>query len=224
LNAAKAAFIANERSNADFLFDSGDCIRSGNLAMPLSKEPAWELLQVCGCDAGTLGNRETHPIASAFRAKISGAHHTLLCANISEKNKPDPLPKSLVIEKDGYRVGVLGVMVPMVTKKMASQAASAFLWEDPIQVARELAISLRENVDLLIALTHIGFAHDEVLASRAPMIDLVLGGHSHTVLREPVRMGNTWIAQGGSHAKYLGRYVWTFGKGLKHGELLPIYA
>lgn len=210
---------AKDREHALY-FDSGDLIKAGNLAIPLKPDPAWPLIHRAGCDAGTIGNRETHVLEAAFRAKLEGSSHPLVCANLFRRDGTLFQQESITFEKAGVRIAVFGVMVPMVTRKMATQAASAFLWEAPIPIARQVAERLRPNCDLLVALTHIGHGEDLKLAESAPMIDLILGGHSHTVLSDPVRIGTTWICQGGSHGRFIGRYVWDGG--MKEAELLPL--
>ncbi len=215
-------FLLEQRASADLFFDSGDVIKAGNLAIPFSPDPAWPRLAEARCSASTLGNRESHLLTSAFLAKIAGIQHPLVVANMRQKDgEPGPWSESLILEAAGIRVGIFGVMVAMVTERMASQAASRYLWEPPIPVAQRVAKVLRPEVDLLIALTHIGLNQDRELAVAAPEIDLILGGHSHSVLDSPERIGETWIAQGGSHGKFLGRYEWEVGVGLVSGVLLP---
>ena len=111
-------------------------------------------------------------------------------------------------------------MVAMVTEQMKTKAVSAYLWTPPIATATQLAKELRPDVDLLIALTHIGNLQDIFLAQQCPEIDIILGGHSHTVLPQPVKVRNTWIAQGGSHNRYVGMYEWA--DNALTGELLPV--
>ncbi|MCO5296697.1 MAG: hypothetical protein M9921_07560 [Fimbriimonadaceae bacterium] len=206
------------------LLDSGDCIKAGNLAIPVREDPAWGRLHAAGCSAGVLGNRETHPLASAFEAKLRGARHPLLCANLRAKGagEPPPLPGSLVLQHKGVRVGILGVMVPMVTERMASKAASHYLWDPPLPRAAAIARALRPDVDVLIALTHIGHRQDLELAAACPEIDVILGGHSHTVLEQPVLVGKTAVCQGGSHARFVGVYSWESGRGGVEGRLVPL--
>ncbi len=203
-------------------FDSGDCIKTGNLGIPLKADPVWELLEIADCRAGVPGNRESHILKSAFEAKIAGCRHPLLCANMRYRNGAYVLPRSNQTWYGENDIGVFGVMVPMVTAKMKTQAASAFLWDPPIEAAIEVAKELRPKCDLLIALTHIGIAQDRELAAKCPEIDIILGGHSHTVLEQPERIGNTWICQGGSHGRYVGRYVWEKGEGIIEASLIPL--
>jgi len=221
LDERRVDFIRGLKSPDSVYFDSGDCIKAGNLAIPLRPETAWELLDKAGCDASTLGNRETHVLESAFRAKLEGVRHPIVCANLKRKDGSLVFPAHVVLQRAGLRVGVIGVMVPMVTERMASRHASAFLWDQPIPAASAEAERLRKEVDCLIAITHIGHKQDLTLASSCPYFDLVLGGHSHTVLERPERIGDTFVCQGGSHGRFLGRYVWA-GKGnLAEAELLP---
>lgn len=196
------------RSQVDLYFDSGDTIRAGNLGIPLKPEPAWAALDQLRCTASVMGNRESHPLEAAFKAKMAGTKHPILCANMRRKDGTYPLPRSIIVQSGGYRVGVLGVMVPIVTEKMVTRSASAFLWDPPIEVATQIAEELRPQCDLLIALTHIGVRQDRELADRCPLIDLILGGHSHTILQTPEYRNRTWICQGGAHSKFAGVYEW----------------
>lgn len=205
-------------------FDCGDVIRTGNLAIPLRREPAWDLLEVAGCDAGVPGNRESHVISSALGAKLDGARHPLLCANMHAKKGglPASIRPNLVLEKNGRRIGVFGVMVPMVTERMATQAASAYLWSNPIAVAKEQVALLAPEVDDIVALTHIGIAQDRLLAHTCPEIRLIFGGHSHSVLREPEHVGDTLIFQAGSHGRFIGRYRFDDDLAFQSSELIDL--
>lgn len=208
------------RADCYFYFDSGDAIKTGNLGIPLSSDPVWAMLASLNCSASVLGNRETHPLRMAFERKIEGHRHPILAGNLKAKDGSEFLPKSLILEKDGFRIGVISTMVAMVTDRMKTQAASAFLWADPIQTAVEQGVEMKANVDLLVALTHIGFKQDQVLAQKCPEIDIIFGGHSHTVLEHPIKENQTWIVQGGSHGRFAGVYEWE--DGIMTGGLVPL--
>ena len=93
----KLPFLVSLREGADLYLDSGDCIQAGNLGVPVRADPAWPLLAEARCDAGTIGNRESHVLRSAFQSKLKGCGHPLVCANLHEKNSADPLPPSVTI-------------------------------------------------------------------------------------------------------------------------------
>lgn len=211
LDDARQEVLSRLRPAADLYFDSGDCVKAGNLAIPLKPETVWSRLAALECTASVIGNRESQPLEGPFKKKIEGAAHPVLCANMRRKDGSRPLSESLVLEVGGFRVGVFGVMVPMVTERMASRVASQFLWDDPLLVALRWVEELRPQVDCLIALTHIGIRQDEKLAEQCPGIDLILGGHSHTVLDVPIWVGKTAICQTGSHGRYAGVCSWSPG-------------
>ncbi len=204
LDDAKQAKLAILREEADLYFDCGDCIKAGNLSIPLTADDVWQRLDQLNCTASVLGNRETHILQSAFQKKVEGALHPILVANLRLKNGDHPFASSLVLDVEGRKVGVLGVMVPMVTERMKTRAASAYLWDAPIPVAAALARELRSEVDFLIALTHIGLKFDRELAKEAPELDLIIGGHSHDCLYKPEMVGQVAICQAGSHGRYAG--------------------
>lgn len=212
----------SEQKRGGLYLDSGDCIKAGNLAIPIAPDSAWPLLKQAGCDASVIGNRETHVLESAFRKKLEGAAHPVLCANLRRRDgSASPLKSHIVLEQNGLKIGVFGVSVAMVTEKMATQSLSAYLWDAPIETASSMAQEIRDSVDVLIALTHIGIAQDRKLAEACPEIDLILGGHSHTVLEHPEQVNGVWIAQGGSHARFIGVYEFEPAQRFLSGGLLP---
>jgi 2',3'-cyclic-nucleotide 2'-phosphodiesterase (5'-nucleotidase family) len=220
LTPARFERLRELRQGVDLFFDTGDCIKTGNLGIPLKPEPVWPLLRDLRCTASVLGNRETHVMESAFHAKIAGAEHPVMCGNLHRKDGRFPLPRTLEFDVEGVRVGVLAVMVPMVTERMKTQSLSTYLWDPPIPTAISLAQELRPRVDLLIALTHIGHRQDLELAAKATGIDVILGGHSHSVVQTPVQVGQTYVCQGGSHNRFAGIYEWEGGRLTGHLEPL----
>ena len=218
LTPERAARLATLRDENDLYFDSGDAILAGNLAYPLKAETVWPLLDELRCTASVPGNRESHPLPAAFRAKLAGVAHPLLCGNLRLKDGTHPYPGALETAANGIRIGVAAAMVEMVTPKMRTAVASAYLWDPALPTLKSLGEELRPGVDLLIALTHIGHRRDRELAESG-LFDVILGGHSHTVLSEPERVGKTWICQGGSHGRFVGAYEWD---GELRGGLVPL--
>lgn len=212
-------FLLKKRDSADLYFDCGDCITAGNLAIPVKADPVWPLLEQANITASVPGNRESHILESVVKTKTAGVTHPVLCANWFRNDGTLRFQESLIVEKNGLRVGIFGVMVPMVTERMATRKASQFIWQNPIEIATKVAQNLRPQVDLLIALTHIGYTQDQKLAEACPEIDLILGGHSHTVLEQPTKINQTVICQTGSHGRFIGIYEWD--NGLTKSELVP---
>jgi 2',3'-cyclic-nucleotide 2'-phosphodiesterase (5'-nucleotidase family) len=185
--------------------DAGDTVTAGNLGFRLGGEPVLELLSELGCTAMCLGNRETHPRKECFPLKINRARHPILCANISAKNgAPCPTVPHVWLERDGLRIGVFGVTTPMFTRKQWSQPLCDYWFADPLEAAAEQAALLRPEVDVLIALTHIGHRQDLALAKACPELDCIIGGHSHTDLDAPAWVGDVPVLQAWAYGYYAG--------------------
>lgn len=221
LSQEKLAFLMQLRQSADAYFDTGDAVKSGNLGVPLGQEAVWERLRQANVTVGVPGNRESHVLQQAATAKFDGASHPIVCANWKFRDGRLYLPEARIWEQNGLRIGAFGIMVPMVTERMASAAISAFLWDQPIPTAQRVAARLRPQVDLLIALTHIGLPQDRRLAEACPELDLILGGHSHDALEAPEIANGVPICQAGSHARFVGEGLWRKDEGLTEWRLHP---
>ncbi len=219
LSASQAAFIKAEKAKREnvLLLDSGDAISAGNVGVRPGGEPILTLMSETGYDAMTLGNREFHVADTLLRLKTGKAGFPVLCANIRWRDdQGETLPTVPSFEKtlpNGRRVGVFGLTVPMVTPRMTARLVSAFVFDDPVSVAREQIAHLRPRVDALIALTHIGLREDERLASACPELDLIIGGHSHNKLHEPKVVEGVPIVQAGWFGHFLGETILTWDDG-----------
>ncbi|BDI31423.1 hypothetical protein CCAX7_34740 [Capsulimonas corticalis] len=227
----QAQFIARNKAELDnvLLLDAGDAISAGNVGVRVGGEPILVRMSETGYDAMTMGNREFHVADTLLRTKINRAAFPILCANIRwREDRGETLPTAPSVVKtlpNGLRVGIFGVTVPMVTEKMAARIVSAFLFDDPLTVARREIERLRPDVDVLIALTHIGVKEDRRVAAACPELDLLIGGHTHVVLEEPERVGEVPVVQAGWFGHYLGHVTMTLDDGKVSsvtGRLLPL--
>jgi 2',3'-cyclic-nucleotide 2'-phosphodiesterase (5'-nucleotidase family) len=222
LSSSKAATLFGIREEHDLWLDSGDAIKAGNLGIPFWQEEVWARFAEGGLTAMVPGNRESHVWRAGVKQKFAGSQTPILCANWKKRDGSLVWPESLVVESRGYRIGLFGVMVAMVTPRMKTQAASAYLWDQPIDAAREVAARLKGEVDVLAALTHIGIQQDRRLAQACPEIDLIFGGHSHTVLSEPEVVNGVVIVQGGSHARFCTSMEWCPSAGVVSHRLVKL--
>lgn len=208
-----AEIIAREKESSGpcLLLDCGDAVSSGNIYYRPGGEPILAQMSDLHYDAMVMGNREFHFLSTGLRSKVKLARFPVLCANICSKAGdvgPTVVP-SMVFDIAGLRVGVFGLTVPMITKKMLASKVSPYWFADPIDTARELVAALRPQVDVLVALTHIGLQKDQELAGEISGIDLVVGGHTHAVLQEPRLVGRTAIVQAGWWGHYLGKVAYS---------------
>jgi len=187
------------------LLDAGDAVSAGNLGLRVGGEPALETMSELGYAAMCLGNRESHPRKEIFPRKVDRARFPILSANaVAKGDAPLPVRPHVLLDHDGLRVGIFGVTVPMFTKKQWSQPLCDYWFDDPLRTARAQVDILRPQVELLVALTHIGFRQDLALAEACPEIDLIIGGHSHTDLTEPQWVGRVPVLQARAFGYYAG--------------------
>jgi 5'-nucleotidase / UDP-sugar diphosphatase len=138
--------------------------------------------------------------------------------------KAGAIRRHLVLERDGIRFGLFGVIGKEAQIYATGKGAIEF--SDAIEAAKEMVQALRETekVDVVICLSHGGVEQgkdgrysdgDDVrLPAAVPGIDVVIGGHSHTMLHEPIIVnGRTPVVQTGLEGKNLGELVITFEDG-----------
>lgn len=193
-----------------------------------------QLMGRMGYDATTFGNHEfdlgPEGLGQAIAAAVRAGRMPAVLASNSDFSGGDPTLADLrrladegvirryaVIERGGLRFGLLGLLGK---EAQIYTSGGATQFPDPIETARELVKKLREaeKVDVVIALSHGGVVkgpdgrfndgEDVQLARAVPGIDVVIGGHSHTVLHEPVIVGGrTPVVQTGLEGKNLGELV-----------------
>lgn len=235
LNAAQSSYLGHLRTalgTNGLLLDAGDAVGSGNITFQPGGEPILRTMSEIGYDAMTVGNREFHITKLGFRSKVALARFPMLCANVhlqrqlhdhlpqDDQQQHDKQPVDAAVPVQAYiihdfdltpgyrfRIIVFGLTVPMVTARMMARKVSTYLFDDPLVTAAALVPQLRKEYkpDLVVALTHIGIAQDRRLAQNVPDIDIIIGGHTHVVLEHGERVGNTLIAQAGSHGRFVGR-------------------
>jgi 5'-nucleotidase len=219
--------VRETRGERVFVLDAGDFLM-GSLFHTVSREEAGELrlLGSLGYDGVTLGNHEfdlkPQGLAAILRAaKARGPAPPILAANVlfdPQDPADDELEKAFqeygvqpyrMVQRGGLRVGIFGLM----GKRAAEVApfARPVKFRDIQETARDVVRLLREKekADLVICLSHSGLSEagkgeDAELARKVPGIDVIVSGHTHTLLREPLRVGSTWIVQAGSYGRHVG--------------------
>ena len=215
--------------------DGGDFFEGNIYYMADKGLKSLEVHNSIGYDAVVLGNHD-YMMGAKGLDEILGKvdlNFSLLGANINSgykyehvKNKIKPYKEMTV---DGMKVAILGLTT---SDFFFSWSLDGSQITSPYSTAQKYEQILKEKKnDFIIALTHIGVNRDVKLAEKTKFIDLVVGGHSHTALKEPLYGRNkngvdVPVVQAGFHTKYLGRLVvdMTKGKPLKvvSYELVPV--
>ena len=115
-------------------------------------------------------------------------------------------------KSDNIKLGVFGLSTPETAYKTNPNNVKDIIFGNPIEVGREVTGLLRKTCHIVIALTHLGLDDSseytsDKLANNVPEIDLIIDGHSHTILPAGMEVNNVLITQAGSHGEYVGKTV-----------------
>jgi 2',3'-cyclic-nucleotide 2'-phosphodiesterase (5'-nucleotidase family) len=105
-----------------------------------------------------------------------------------------------IVRKGKLRVGLIGVTAAF------SEFYELLGWivDEPLAAAAAAVAEVRPQVDVLVVLSHLGLRLDERMAAEVPGIDVILGGHTHHLLEEPLRIGGALVCGAGKHGSYAG--------------------
>ncbi len=211
---ALARHLAQERRSAaaSILLDGGDFMTGSPLCdiqVDGVSGGGWvDMRNLVGYDAGVVGNHEFDLGRENARALARRSNYPVLAADIlNEKGEPEFNPGPVILERGGLRVGVIGVSCADLFDVTANNRTAGLSLRDQEKVAREQIAQLDPKVDLIVLISHSGIGADKALARKlaGSGLDVIVGAHSHTRLKEPVVEGGILIVQAGSHLQYLGR-------------------
>ena len=217
---------ANERKNIEtasqspiFLFEGGD-IMLGKKGSLQNGHAEYGSLAALGFDAGVLGNHDFDGGVSVLAKLGPELKFPVLASNITFKDAviDSFYPKTKIIKKGDVSVGVFGLVTPGL-KALISDPDGFDIERDIVKKAGECVRDLRaQGVDAVVALNHIGLDLDKKLAAAVPGIDVIVGGHSHDAVKEPLFIKNpqgsrTLIGQAGLNGSYAGRFDVTVDDG-----------
>lgn len=219
--------LRREIKNPVLLVDGGDTFTRGPLTNQYEGIADVEAMNAVGYELAAIGNNE-------FKAKdgyevndAAGAQAALLqvvkrsnfhwlCANATDGKGAilEGVLPYVVREIEGVRVGFLGLTAPRVADY---PQAVGWTISDPIATAKQWIPKARQQCDILIALTHIGFDLDKQLAAQTTGLDAIVGGDSHTFLYKAEEVANLDgkkipIVQDGEFGVNLGRFDLRFGR------------
>lgn len=192
-----------------FYFDSGDLF-SGNIVFTMYRGvKEIELMNQLGCQAMTLGNHEFDHGDELLSRLEDFARFPIVSSNlryrdVEEADELVPLSEYLEFDMEGRPLYVFG-LTTLDTQEVASPSDQV-LFEDPYQSLRRMVdqIGARTPQAQIVLLSHLGYDEDQQLAQVFPEVNVILGGHSHTVLREPTQVGKVSICQTGQYGRFVG--------------------
>jgi 2',3'-cyclic-nucleotide 2'-phosphodiesterase (5'-nucleotidase family) len=165
-----------------------------------------EMMNLIGYEGQTPGNHDFDISYANFLKLKAIAQFPVFSANLLDEKSGLPLTgkEYIIVEKNGLRIGLFGIMSKEFYDLVSAKSTKGIKLLPPVETARRLIALLESQTDLLIAVSHQGVEDDSVLAAETKGIDIIVGGHSHTRLRNPKYVNNVIIVQAGSNAENLG--------------------
>lgn len=187
--------IREENPNT-LLFDAGDIFQGTPYFNYFGGEIEFKMMSKLGYDASTIGNHDFDNGIAGLEKQLPHASFDFLIANYDFKNTildGRTKPYKIFI-RDGIRIGVFGIGIKL-DGLVDPLNFKETMYLDPVEIAQDMSETLRvrENCDLVICLSHLGYYYksnpdhisDLVLAKKTKDIDLIIGGHTHTFLKKP---------------------------------------
>ncbi|TNC52049.1 multifunctional 2',3'-cyclic-nucleotide 2'-phosphodiesterase/5'-nucleotidase/3'-nucleotidase [Rubellimicrobium rubrum] len=211
---------ARGRAENSILLDAGDQFQGSLLYTQYKGDMSAEFMPQLGYQAMAVGNHEFDDGPAVLGEFIDAVGLPVLSANIDPSQEPalaGKIAKSTVIEVGGERIGVVG-LTTVETPEIASPGPNVnFLPYDAAQ--QEIDDLTEQGINKIVLLSHAGYVEDQALAQSLTGVDVIVGGHSHTLLSNteegaagpyPTMVNDVPIVQARSYGKYLGELTVTF--------------
>ena len=212
------------------IFDAGDIFQGTPYFNFFQGELELKLMKEMGYNAATIGNHEFDAGLDTLKKNILKTNFQFIISNYDFINTElDGITTPYKIyRKEGVKIGVFGLGIELrglVNPDLYKETK----YYDPVEMSNEMVKILKneKKCDLIICVSHLGHEYnsdkisDVKLAKLTNDIDLIIGGHTHTFLKEPLIIknknnDNVIINQVGSGGVYLGRIDFNFTKSSKN--------
>ena len=202
-----ATYFNRERARRSkvLALDAGDCVSGTPVSTLFQGRPIFTVMTAVGYDAVVLGNHEFDYGWREILAYRDIADFPLLSANArgpaGELIADAPFA---TLNLEDLRVGIVGVTTERTREITTAKGNEGVTFDGEIASVRAVVDSIRANVDIVILLSHAGHSADSTLAEAVDDIDLIVSGHSHTVLDQPQIVRGTPIVRAGAYTSHVG--------------------
>ena len=189
------------------LLSAGDMFQGTPISNLFHGKPVIEIMNYMHYDAMALGNHEFDWGQDVLHSIITSASFPVVSANVFERGGgtiPGVKPYVLLKRKD-VQIAVIGITTPETYYSSKPEDVTGLTFVSPEKVLPAIISRVRaEGASIVIVLSHMGLDADRLLAREVGGIDVIVGGHSHTAIKDPVIESGTVIVQAGSNGIYLG--------------------
>lgn len=221
---ARATYVKSIREADEnvLVVDAGDFNTGRPESNFFNGEPDILGYNYIGYDAVSMGNHEFDNSREIMMDQIKISDFPWLCANVKKDGKYlENVKPYIVKEYNGFKVAVLGLMTSETESTGNPETIGDLEFLDPVDVTIELLPLLKKKADIVIAVTHMGLYEtndtgSRRLAAAVPDLALIIDGHSHTKIDQPVVENGVYIVQ----ARHWGLYVGNGKLRFKNGKVL----
>ncbi|MFH1831765.1 MAG: 5'-nucleotidase C-terminal domain-containing protein [bacterium] len=190
--------IRSEYQNKVLFFGSGDYFvedfRVGKYFSAFGGQAIADFLNMLAIDASTIGNHEfDFGMESADKA-LACCKFPLIATNLKNPEilSSNAISKKLIVQKNGFKLGILGLMLTDpkgygFSHDVSSAQRDVIKLEEDLYGVTQAAVnelSKQDKVDFVIVLSHLGVEGDKLLAEKVDGIDVICGGHDHAVIKK----------------------------------------
>ncbi|WP_377887895.1 bifunctional metallophosphatase/5'-nucleotidase [Alkalihalobacillus sp. R86527] len=175
------------------------------------------LLNKLNYDYATIGNNEGITFSKEELDELyTDAEFQVIVSNLfhPDGSRPTWATPYVIDERDGFKIGLIGITIPY------EQFYSLLGWsiQSPWEMLQEVVDEVREKADVVVLMSHMGLGNDERIAKDIEGIDVIIGSHTHHVLKHGMNVNGTLITQAGKNGNYVGEVVLKYDS--ERGKLL----
>ena len=190
--------LRKENKNV-LLLDAGDIFQGTPYFNYYGGELEFKLMSEMKYDAATIGNHDFDNGLIGLKRQLKHAKFPFLIANYDFKETilKNTFKPYKIFKKENIKIGVFGIGIEL-DGLVPKELYKATEYKDPIECSNYYSYKLRNELgcDLVICLSHLGYKYrsdrisDTILAQKTRDIDLIIGGHTHSFLKEPKILQN----------------------------------
>jgi 5'-nucleotidase len=157
-------------------------------------------MNAIGYDAMAAGNHEFDKGPATFAAFIKNANFPIVSSNADYSTDPDLkglIPKTAVLMKGGEKIGIVGAITPILPT-ISSPGDNVKMLDITKSLQDSIDDLTRLGVNKIIVLSHVGYQPEKALVRSLRGVDMVVGGHSHTLLGK-IKLPESTIEGGGAY-------------------------
>jgi 5'-nucleotidase / UDP-sugar diphosphatase len=190
--------------------DAGD-MQTGSIFSSMEYEglqggAVLEVFGRLGVEASTPGNHEFDLSYAHAKALVERAPFPYYSANLLDDDGSSFADAAYgIFEKDGLKIGVIGLTIESLPERVKPENVAPITILPYKEAIDRVIEAVDQASDLIILLTHNGWEADSLLATQLDdRVDIIVGGHSHLAITEPVQINGIYMLSAGSHLQYLG--------------------